>query len=84
KKVLIVTDSGIISAGWVEDVKESLAEYNIDSVVYKNISSNPRDYEVMKGVEKLREEDCNFIAAVGGGSPMDCAKGIGIVATNGG
>ncbi|MDR3594775.1 alcohol dehydrogenase-like regulatory protein ErcA [Clostridium sp.] len=81
-KVLIVTDQGIIRAGWLKDVMTSLEEHNVDYVVFQQVSPNPRDYEVMEGVQVYENEKCNGIIALGGGSPMDCAKGIGIVATN--
>ncbi|MEQ8198056.1 MAG: alcohol dehydrogenase-like regulatory protein ErcA [Clostridiaceae bacterium] len=81
-KVLIVTDSGIIRAGWLNDVKLSLKKYNVEFVVFDRVTPNPRDYEVTEGVHIYENEKCNGIIAVGGGSPIDCAKGIGIVATN--
>lgn len=81
-KVLIVTDSGIIRAGWLNDVKLSLEKYNVEFVVFDRVTPNPRDYEVTEGVHIYENEKCNGIIAVGGGSPIDCAKGIGIVATN--
>lgn len=81
-KVLIVTDQGIIRAGWLKDVITSLEEHNVDYVVFEQVSPNPRDYEVMEGVQVYENEKCDGIIALGGGSPMDCAKGIGIIATN--
>ncbi len=82
RKVLIVTDPGVIEAGWTERVIESLNEYNITYQVYDNVSPNPKDSEVMEGAELYKSTRCNVIIAVGGGSPMDCAKGIGIVSSN--
>lgn len=82
KKVLIVTDQGIVRAGWLKDVTESLESYKVDFVVFKQVSPNTPDYEVMEGVQIYENEKCNGIIAVGGGSSMDCAKGIGIVTTN--
>jgi alcohol dehydrogenase class IV len=46
------------------------------------LTSNPKDFEVTAGAELYRSEQCDVIIAVGGGSPMDCAKGIGIVVMN--
>lgn len=82
-KVLLVTDSGVIKAGWVDEVKESLEADNIEYCLYSDVSPNPRAKEVMDGVAVYLEEQCDGIVAVGGGSPMDCAKGIGVVAING-
>lgn len=84
RKVLVVTDPGIITAGWLDQILDELEAYNIQYVVFDNVSPNPRDYQVTAGVNVFRSENCNFILAVGGGSPMDCAKGIGILSTNSG
>lgn len=83
KKVLIVSDRGVKAAGWLGEVENLLSESDIDWVSFVDVSPNPRVEEVMKGAEFYLTEQCNIIVAIGGGSPMDCAKGIGIVATNG-
>ncbi len=82
RKVLIVTDPGVISAGWVDTITEEITKEAVDFTTYSDVSPNPRSEEVMLGAEKYRQEDCDVIVAIGGGSPMDCAKGIGIVCTN--
>ncbi|SET37623.1 Alcohol dehydrogenase, class IV [Natronincola peptidivorans] len=82
RKALVVTDEGVINAGWVKDVIDSLEENNVDYVVFSDVTPNPRAKEVMAGAELYGQENCNIIIAVGGGSPMDCAKGIGIVIAN--
>ncbi|HEY6838134.1 MAG TPA: alcohol dehydrogenase-like regulatory protein ErcA [Geobacteraceae bacterium] len=84
RRVLVVTDPGVVAAGWVEEVLASLRESGLDATVYSSVTSNPKAHEVMTGAELYRSERCNAIVAVGGGSPMDCAKGIGIVSANGG
>lgn len=81
-KALVVTDRGVIEAGWLEDIIAGLDKAGIRSVVYSDIHSNPRDFEVMEGAKIFSEEKCNIIIALGGGSVIDCAKGIGIVHTN--
>ena len=82
QKALIVTDPGVIAAGWTADVIASLEAVHIPFTLFDQVSPNPRVEEVMAGVDSYRSHDCDVIVAVGGGSPMDCAKGIGIVATN--
>lgn len=82
KKVLIVTDPGIIDTGWLEPVLKSLMNHSLPYVIFKDIHSNPRDYEVMAGACAYIDNGCNMLLAVGGGSPIDCAKGIGIVSSN--
>lgn len=81
---MIVTDPGVCSAGWTEQVRQSLVEHGIQPLVYDQVTPNPRDHEVMEGARQYEEAGCDAIIAVGGGSPMDCAKGIGIVTANGG
>ncbi len=82
-KVLVVSDPGVGQNGWMDQVIESLAKANIAYSTFTEVSPNPRDHEVMAGAEVYRSQGCDLIIAVGGGSPMDCAKGIGVVATNG-
>jgi alcohol dehydrogenase class IV len=82
RKVLLVTDPGVMAAGWTGDVLDCLKEAGLDHAVYSSVTSNPKADEVMYGVEIYQREGCNAIVAVGGGSPIDCAKGIGIVSTN--
>ncbi len=83
-KVLIVTDPGVLSCGWANPVKVSLDQAQLKFVTFSGVSSNPKDSEVMTGADIYKEEGCDLILAVGGGSPMDCAKGIGVVVSNGG
>ena len=81
-KVFIVTDKGVQAAGWPADILKSLENAGIPFAVFADTTENPKDYEVMQGAEVYREEKCDLILAVGGGSPMDCAKGIGVVVGN--
>jgi alcohol dehydrogenase class IV len=82
RKILLATDSGIIQTQWFREVKDSLQENQIEYIVYSSISPNPRDHEVMLGAEQYNQNRCNMILAIGGGSVLDCAKGIGIIANN--
>jgi alcohol dehydrogenase len=82
RKVLLVTDPGVAAAGWVSPVQKSLREEGISCLLFERVTPNPKDHEVMDGAEVYREENCDVIVVVGGGSPMDCAKAIGVVATN--
>jgi len=82
KKVMVVTDPGVINAGWAEVVERFIKGTGIPFVIFNSLTPNPKDNEVMAGAEIYRREGCDMIVAVGGGSPMDCAKGIGIVSTN--
>ncbi|MCM0755466.1 iron-containing alcohol dehydrogenase [Desulfovibrio aminophilus] len=81
-KVLLVSDPGVRDAGWTGLVRESLDEEGLDVSLYLNVSPNPRDHQVMQGAEQYDRDGCDCIVAVGGGSPMDLAKGVGIVHSN--
>lgn len=83
RKVLVVSDPGVVAAGWVNDITQSLEAQDIPYALFTAVSPNPRCEEVMAGAQFYKDEGCNVIVAVGGGSPMDCAKGIGIVSTHG-
>lgn len=82
RHALVVTDPGVLAAGWPADVVASLDRAGITHTVFSALTSNPRAEEVMAGAECYREHGCDVIVAVGGGSPVDCAKGIAIVAAN--
>jgi alcohol dehydrogenase class IV len=84
KKVMVVTDPGVIKAGWAEVIERYIKGTGIPFIIYSNVTPNPKDKEVMEGVEIYKHEGCDMIVAIGGGSPMDCAKGIGITCTNNG
>lgn len=81
-KAFIVTDPGVRKVGWPESVEKSLSSSGLPFVVFDAVTPNPKDHEVMTGAALYRESGCDLIIAVGGGSPMDCAKGIGVMAGN--
>lgn len=83
KHVFLVSDPGVSAAGWVGEIVTLLADVGIRTTVYTGVSPNPRVDEVMAGAELYKSSECDVIVAIGGGSPMDCAKGIGIVVTDG-
>jgi len=84
KKALVVSDPGVVEAGWTDEVVRSLRDAGVETAVFAEVSANPRSAEVMQGAEEYRLHGCQAIVAVGGGSPMDCAKGIGVVVNNDG
>ncbi len=83
-RVLVVSDEGVKKAGWTKDVTDSLLNAGLEYELFIQVIPNPRSEEVMEGAEIFRSKKCDLIVSVGGGSPMDCAKGIGIVGSNGG
>ena len=84
KKALIVTDKVLNDIGLVSSVAEKLGAEGITSVVFDGTQPNPTCGNVEDGLKLLQENDCDFVISLGGGSPHDCAKGIALVAANGG
>ncbi len=84
RKVFLVSDSGIEEAGWVQRLMDILKKEGIDWVYYPGVSSNPRDYQIEQGAEFYSKNNADVIIAIGGGSALDTAKGIAIIASNGG
>ncbi|MCD9489546.1 L-threonine dehydrogenase [Photobacterium phosphoreum] len=84
KKALIVTDKVLNEIGVVTQVAVLLTERNIDSVVYDGTQPNPTITNVDQGLALLKDNGCDFVISLGGGSPHDCAKGIALLAANGG
>ena len=82
ERVLLVTDPGVIAAGWAADLQRSLEDVGIAYSCFSQVSPNPRAEEMMLGSEQYRLAGCDVIVAIGGGSVVDCAKGIGIVSSN--
>lgn len=84
EKVFFVSDPGLERAGWVDKIFEIFAKENISWFYYSNVVANPRDAQVQEGALLYHEQGCDVVVALGGGSPMDAAKGIALVASNGG
>ena len=82
QKVLIVSDPGIITMGWLDEILHVLESEGLPYEIYKDVTLNSKEEDVIKGAEVYKNEECNAIIAVGGGSTLDCAKGIGIVSSN--
>ena len=83
-RVLVVTDDGIERAGHVAKTVASLREAGLDVIVFKDVHPNPTTDDVDRGLAVAKAERIDFLVAVGGGSSMDCAKGINFLLTNGG
>lgn len=83
-RALIVTDPMMVKLGNVEIVTRILEQSGIGYVVYDGVTGEPTDRMVEAGREVWEKENCDFLIAVGGGSPIDTMKAIGVVAVNGG
>ncbi|GAB1155289.1 iron-containing alcohol dehydrogenase [Paenibacillus illinoisensis] len=84
RKALVVSDRQLISSGVAEQVLSILRKSGLDYVVYDKVQPNPTCQNVHEGLQVYQEHDCDAIISIGGGSPQDATKAIGIVATNGG
>lgn len=84
RRVFLVSDPGLVRAGWVDRVLASLREEGLDFGCFVDVSSNPRDREVEEGAREYERAGADVIVGLGGGSAMDAAKGIAILASNGG
>ena len=82
KKALVVTDKGLMKFGVAKMVLDVLDDAKIPYEIYDEVKPNPTVTNVKNGVEALKNVQADFIVAIGGGSSMDTAKGIGIVCTN--
>ncbi|OPG99708.1 lactaldehyde reductase [Chryseobacterium mucoviscidosis] len=83
-KALVVSDRRLISCGVAEQVLSILRKSGLDYVIYDEVQPNPTCQNVHDGLQVFQDHGCDAIISIGGGSPQDAAKGIGIVATNGG
>ncbi len=81
---LLVTDPGLTQTGHPRRALESLEAAGIAVATFDGVKENPTEKEVAAGVELARRHGIDGIVAVGGGSSMDCAKGINFLLTNGG
>lgn len=81
---LLVTDEGLLAAGWVDELLGHLRAQGLTPHVWSALTPNPKDHEVAAGRRAYRERGCDVLIALGGGSVIDAAKGIAILAANGG
>lgn len=82
KKAFIVTDKGLVQAGLVEKVTNLMKEKNLSYEVFDKTVPNPTVSIIKEGIEAFKNSGADYLLAIGGGSPIDSAKAIGIVITN--
>ena len=83
-KVLIVTDPGVVKAGLLPSITQSLEAAKLPCVVFDKVEAEPPLRLVDEGAARFRAEGCDLVLGIGGGSSLDVAKGVSIVAGNGG
>ncbi len=82
KKVLIITDTGVIQAGLLQGIEKSLQSAGLPFVIFDGVEPDPRIEVVEKSVEKAKKEGIDLIIGFGGGSSLDIAKVTSIMITN--
>ena len=82
KKALVVTDRTLEEAGLLDDIKQSLADAKVSVTMYDKVLTEPLLGYVEEGLNVYRDDGCDLLISVGGGSCMDTAKGISVLATN--
>ena len=84
KKALIVTDKVMIQLGNCAIVEAALKNQGVEYAIYSEIVGEPTDTMIENGLKLYKEEGCDFLVALGGGSPIDSMKAIGSLVINGG
>ncbi|QIK58150.1 lactaldehyde reductase [Erysipelothrix sp. HDW6A] len=82
QKALVVTDADLIKFGVSTKVTDLLDKAGLDYAIYSEVKPNPTIENVQDGVKAFHDNNADYIIAIGGGSPIDTAKGIAIIATN--
>ena len=84
QRPFLVTDPGIIEAGWADELTRHLADVDLPVTRWSGVTPNPKDTEIAAGYDRYQASGCDVIVAVGGGSVIDAAKGVAILTGNGG
>jgi alcohol dehydrogenase len=84
RRPLVVTDPGLTEAGWPAELLTQLRAAGLRPVVWTDVTPNPKDHEIEAGHERYVEAGCDVVLGIGGGSVIDAAKGIALLAANGG
>lgn len=84
RRPFVVTDPGIIEAGWVDELLGHLAEVGLKPHVWAGVTPNPKDHEIEAAYRAYADYGGDVIIGIGGGSALDAAKGVAIVSGNGG
>ncbi len=83
-KVLIVTDPGIVELGYVDQIVNNLHNTNIATTIFSDVTPDPTLHNVKNGLKQYNSEKADLIVSIGGGSAIDCGKGIAMKLSNDG
>jgi alcohol dehydrogenase len=84
RRPMLVSDVGVLAAGWVDRATPYLADVRVQWSLWHELTSNPKDFEVQAAFERYQESGCDALLAIGGGSCIDVAKAVAILSGNGG
>lgn len=84
KKALIITDEGLRKIGTVDKITQVLDREHLSYEIYDQVQPNPTVAIVNEATARFREKGCDYIIAIGGGSPIDVGKAVSILSANGG
>jgi alcohol dehydrogenase len=84
KRPLIVSDEGVARSGLLRQVTDALEAHQLQWTLFDRVEPNPKDYNVQEGTDIASRSGADCLVAIGGGSPIDCAKAIAVVARQGG
>ncbi len=82
KRPLLVTDKGVVASGIIEQVQAKLKQANLQYAIFDDVDSNPIEDNVIAGIASYKNEGCDCIIAIGGGSPLDMGKAIALMSTH--
>jgi 1,3-propanediol dehydrogenase len=84
RRPFLVTDPGLIEAGWVDEAVAYLRQSDLRPALWHDVTPNPKDHEIEAALQRYAESDSDVIIGLGGGSCIDAAKGVAILSGNGG
>ena len=84
RRPFVVTDPGLLEAGWPSELLTHLRATGLSPQLWFDVTPNPKDHEIEAGFARYVEYGCDVVLGIGGGSVMDAAKGIALLAANGG
>jgi alcohol dehydrogenase len=84
KRLVLVSDEGVAGSGLLRQVTDALDAHQLKWTVFDRVEPNPKDYNVQEGTDIASRSGADCLVAIGGGSPIDCAKAIAVVARQGG
>jgi alcohol dehydrogenase class IV len=84
RRPFVVTDPGLMEAGWPVELLGHLRSAGLSPQLWHDVTPNPKDHEIEAGFQRYTAEGCDVVVGIGGGSVIDAAKGVALLASNGG